>query len=59
MFKDSLIDQDLIDSDIDTVVQTWSTVEENLLVHNDLVEAVIYGMYKSLEDKEEEDKAEV
>ena len=49
MIKDSLIGFDLSDSDIDTAAQTWSNVEDNPLVHNSVVDAVIDGM-----DKQEE-----
>ena len=37
MFKESLISLELSDSDIETAVQTWGTVEDNLLVHNSVV----------------------
>ena len=50
MFKDSLIGLELSDSDIETVVPTWITVEYNPLVCNSVVEAVINGMYKSAEE---------
>ena len=49
MIKDSLIGFDLSDSDIDAAAQTWSNVEDNPLVHNSVVDAVIDGM-----DKQEE-----
>ena len=37
MFKESLIILELSDSDIETAVQTWGTVEDNLLVTNSVV----------------------
>ena len=49
MFKDSLIVLELSDSDIDTMLQTWGTVEGNPLVNNSMVESVIYEMDKSAE----------
>ena len=57
ILKDSLISLKLSDSDIETAVHTWGTVEDNPLVHNAMVEAVIDGRDKSTEE-EEKDKAE-
>ena len=54
MFKDLLIGLELSDSDIETAVQTWSNVEDNHIVHNSVVEAVIYGRDKSVDEEEEQ-----
>ena len=58
MFKASLISLELSDSDIEIAVQTWSSVENNPLVHNNVVQEVIDVMNKSVKQEEEEDKAE-
>ena len=61
LFKYLLIGLELSDSGIETVLQTWSNVEYNPLVHNSVFEAVIDGIDKSEEDEEEdeeEDKAD-
>ena len=57
MFKNLLISLELSDSDIDTAVQNWSTVEDNTLVNNAAVESVIDVIDKAAE-QEEEDKVE-
>ena len=44
MFKDSLIGLKMSDSNIETVEQTQSTIEDNSIVHNAVVEAVMYRM---------------
>ena len=48
MFKASLISLELSDSDIEIAVQTWSSVENNPLVHNNVVQEVIDVMNKSV-----------
>ena len=51
ILKDSLISLKLSDSDIETAVHTWGTVEDNPLVHNAMVEAVINGMDNSTKEE--------
>ena len=59
MFKDLLICLELSDSDIETAVQTWSTVQDNPLIHNYVVEAVINIMDKSTEEEDKYEAQEV
>ena len=47
VFKDSLISLELSGSDIETALQTCCTVEDNLIFHNAVVDAVIYGIDES------------
>ena len=47
MFKGLLIVLELRESDIKTSVKTWNIVEENPLVRNSVVEAVLDGTDKS------------
>ena len=54
MLRESLIGLELSESDIMTSVKTWSIVEENPLVRNAVVEAVVDGTAKSSRDEEEE-----
>ena len=54
MFKELLIGLQLSDSDIETAVQNWGTIEDNPLVYNAVSEAMINGMNKPVEGEEEE-----
>ena len=59
MFKEQLIGLEMSDSDIETAVQTWSTVQDNPLIHNYVVEAVINIMDKSTEEEDKYEAQEV
>ena len=59
MFKDLLICLELSDSDIETAVQTWSTVQDNPLIHNYVVDTVINIMDKSTEEEDKYEAQEV
>ena len=57
LFREVLIGLDLSDSCIETAVKTWGNVDDNPVVSNYVVKAVIGGMDKS-EDYKEEEKSE-